>query len=169
MKVMHYPRTFREWMIDVTLVKTQDDIVYFPIAQVCEGIGLNAKWQLERLRSDPDYAPGLEELPVPTAGGTQKMICIRKKELAWWLIHVRDASCKVHIRGHLEEIKQAFMNAAERILFGDIERDETEERGVIAVSIRQEIIFSCLDCGARHRIIFVNGAPVVTLERESDN
>jgi hypothetical protein len=32
---------------------------------------------------------------------------------------------------------------------------------------RQEITLACLDCGAVHHVVIVNGEPTVTLEREA--
>jgi hypothetical protein len=163
----HYPRIFKEWGISVMLIKAEDNGIYVPVRQICTELGINVDNQKNKLNGNPDYAEGLVELPVPTPGGKQMMLCIRKKELAWWLVHdMDDKRCKPHIRGHLQEIKQAIIDAAERILFGDIEYVPESTRGIIAVSSRNEIVFACLDCGAKHRIVIVNGEPIVTLERE---
>jgi hypothetical protein len=162
----HYPRVFHEWGIAVTLVKAENGAVYFPVRQVCEGLGIDAHRQLARLNSDPDTRNVLVDIRVPTAGGMQKMACLPTKEIAWWLVHLDDARCRPDIRGHLQEIKQALMSAADRVLFGDIERLHEGERGVLALSSRSEYVIACLDCGARHRLVILNGEPSITLERE---
>jgi len=165
-KEREYPRTFREWGINVTLIKGKDGQVYFPVKQVCEELGIGADRQLARLNAIPEYKAALVDIRVATAGGEQRVACLRYKEAAWWLVNLDDAHCRVDIRGHLQDIKQRLMDAATAILFGDIAREDAEERGVLVVSSRQEYVVSCLDCGARHRVIVVNNEPTVTLERE---
>ncbi len=164
----HYPRTFKEWGISVTLVRAGDSgAVYFPVRQVCEGLGIDADKQLRTLSAAHAGNVGaLAEIRLPTAGGMQKAVCLRQKETAWWLINLDDARCKPAIRGHLQAIKQQMIAAADAILFGDIDREGEGERGLLASSSRQEFVLACLDCGARHRVIFVNGEATVTLERE---
>ena len=164
--VGHYPRLFKEWGISVTFVRTEDNAVYVSVRQLCVELGIDGGKQIKKLEADPDFASGLAELPVPTAGGMQKMVCIRKREMAWWLINLNDSHCKPNVRGHIQEIKQTIIEAAEKLLFGDIDREPDSARGVIAVSSRNEIVFACLDCGAKHRIVILNGEPIVTLERE---
>src|SRR5215470_4897503 len=54
---------------------------YFPVRAFCKRIGLAPQPQLERLQADHSYASGVETFTVPTAGGPQDALCIRKKEL----------------------------------------------------------------------------------------
>ncbi len=165
-KEREYPRTFQEWGISVTLIKGEDGRVYFPVKQVCEELGIGADRQLARLNAIPEYKSALVDIRVATAGGVQRVACIRRKEAAWWLVNLDDAHCRVDIRGHLQDIKQHLMDAADAILFGDIAREPDGERGVLVISNRQEFVVACLNCGARHRVIVVNNEPTVTLERE---
>jgi hypothetical protein len=166
-KGREYPRTFQEWGLSVTLVKGEDGQVYFPVKQICEGIGVDPDHQMRRLNETPEYRAALVDIRLATPGGTQKVACIRRYEAAWWLINLDDARCKSHIRGHLQAIKQRLMDAADAILFGDIERFEEGERGILMVYSRQEFTLACLDCGAVHRVVIVNGEPTVTLDREA--
>ena len=66
---------------------------YFPVRAFCKRIGLASQPQLERLQSDASYAGGLETFTVPTAGGPQDALCIRKKELAWWIASLEPRTC----------------------------------------------------------------------------
>ena len=163
----HYPRVFHEWGISVTILIGQDGQVYFPVRQICEELGVDVNQQIRRISESPDCAPGVIEMSVPTAGGDQRSVCLRKKETAWWLIHVLDdARCKKHIRGHLQDIKQRLMAAADAVLFGDIATTAEEQRGLIAKASHASVIMACLCCGAAHRITTINGDVTVELERE---
>jgi hypothetical protein len=166
-QVHEYPRIFKEWGIKVTLIKGEDGHVYFPVKQVCEGLGIDSDRQLKRLSALPDYKGALVDIRIQTAGGIQPVACIRRREAAWWLITIDDAHCKPEVRGHLHEIKQRLMDAADAILFGDIQRTNENERGILALSSRQEFSFACLDCGTLHHIVIINGEPTVTIEREA--
>lgn len=166
-KEREYPRTFREWGISVTLIKGEDGQVYFPVKQVCEELGIDPDQQMRRLNAIPEYQASLVDMRLETAGGLQKVACIRRKEAAWWLVNLDDTRCRADIRGHLQEIKQHLMDAADAVLFGDIAREnDPNERGIMAISSRDEFVMTCLDCGARHRVIVVNKEPTVMLERE---
>ncbi len=162
-----YPRSFKDWGISVTLVKAEDGAVYFPVRQLCGELGINAEKQLERLNADAELLRGLVEIPIPTAGGAQRTVCLRQKEAAWWLINLDDKRCKPAVRGQLQEIKLKLMEAADRLLFGDIDREPDSARGVLVISSRDEYVLACLDCGARHRVVIVNGEASMVLERES--
>lgn len=166
-KVHEYPRIFKEWGIKVTLIKGEDGHVYFPVKQVCENLGIESDRQLKRLSALPDYQGALADIRMQTPGGMQPVACIRRREAAWWLITIDDAHCKPEVRGHLQEIKQLLMDAADALLFGDIQRTNENERGILALSSRQEFSFACLDCGTVHHIVIVNGEPTVTIEREA--
>jgi hypothetical protein len=165
-KKQEYPRTFREWGISVTLLKGEDGQVYFPVKQVCEELGIDPDQQMRRLNAIPEYKAALVDIRLTTPGGLQKVACLRRQETAWWLVNLDDTRCRADIRDHLQDVKQRLMDAADAILFGDIAREDAEDRGVLVVSSRQEYVVACLDCGARHRMIVVNGEANVTLERE---
>jgi hypothetical protein len=126
---------------------------YFPVRAFCKRIGLASQPQLERLQSDASYAGGLETFTVPTAGGPQDALCIRKKELAWWIASLEPRTVrKLEERFGipLGEFKQAVMDAADRLWWGIA--DTSSARMPHGAEPAGAFFLHCRRCGARHRL-----------------
>jgi hypothetical protein len=126
---------------------------YFPVRAFCKRIGLAPQPQLERLQADRSYTDGLETFTVPTAGGPQDALCIRKKELAWWLVSLEPRTVrKLEERFGipLGEFKQAVMDAADRLWWGAA--DGSADWAPLGEEPVGAFYLHCRRCGARHRL-----------------
>lgn len=132
---------------------------YVPLRVMCEVVGVERKRQLANVKRR--YRSALVQLPIETPAGARPALWIRTGECALWIGNLRPTSCAITKRGTLEEFKTDFTEGAERLLFEA--PTPPAQRGMFAHSERMEYVFSCLACGAGHRIIAHNGE--VTLER----
>jgi hypothetical protein len=117
---------------------------YFPVRAFCKAIGLSSPPQVERLQSDSTYEAGLETFTVQTAGGPQPSLCIRKRELAWWLASLEPRTVrKLEQRFGipLAEFKQSIMDAADTLWWG-----------VQARPNYGAVYLYCRRCKAKHRL-----------------
>ncbi len=140
---------------------------YFPVRAFCKRIGLNSAPQVERLQTDSTFDDGLEILNVPTAGGAQDALCIRKKELAWWLATLEPRTVrKLEERFGipLGEFKQAVMDAADRLWWGVTEAPADQApRGPEPAGA---FYLHCRRCGARHRLELQGSVVVWEIDEE---
>lgn len=153
----YYPRTVKEWGINANLLKGANGEVYFPVRQICEDLGLNVGDQLAQLRSDPEAKDSLVDMKVYTTGGFQPMMCIARKECAWWLAHIEPKKVREDIRADLMAIRKILKDAAEALMFGEASQAPEIERGTVAVSAHIVFIHSCATCGDTWRITYSNG------------
>lgn len=95
--------------------------VYVVVRMMCAELGVGVDSQLDKLGVEyDDDAPGvLVDLRIPTGGGRQVMKCLRKAEAALWIVGITPRKVKPQFRTRLEEIRQAILLAADRIVFGD--------------------------------------------------
>jgi hypothetical protein len=139
---------------ELMFIRREDDNrFYIPIAHLCTMLGIASGTQIERIKGDGRFA--IEEMPVPTRGGKQKMPCLWSKEAALWVVTVGPKRCKESVRDRLEEIQQALMDVATRLLWGDLStvaRDRQIER-----PIRGELYYDCPRCGAPCCVIAEGG------------
>lgn len=132
---------------------------YVPFRVMCEVVGIERKRQLDIVKRR--YRSALVTLAIETPAGPRPALWIRTGECALWIGNLRAANCAITKRGTLEEFKTDFTEGAERLMFDA--PTPPAQRGMFAHSERMEYVFSCLACGAGHRIIAQNGE--VTLER----
>lgn len=96
-------------------------------------------------------ADGLETFSVETAGGVQPSMCIRKRELAWWLASLESQTVRrleQRFGIPLGDFKQSIMDAADALWWGVRAIVPTPAAsGRIEVTIRLE----CLRCRTRHK------------------
>lgn len=69
---------------------------YVPMKPVVEGMGMDWMGQYTKLKQR--FAKGIEEISIPTAGGTQKMICLALRKLAAWLQTIHPNKVRPEIR-----------------------------------------------------------------------
>lgn len=158
---------FERWGLSIPLYIGDDGEVYVPVRLTCQQLGISVSGQLTRIREDKDLLPGSAEMPEVTEGGLQKVVTLRWREAAWWLATMDTSKVRRDIRDDLDAIREALKDYVADLLAGKRPvpalASPRPERGVIAHSERMEYVFSCLACGAGHRIIAQNGE--VTLER----
>jgi antirepressor protein len=140
-----------QFEVDVPIVRVEGMGDYFPVRPLCKVLGISSSGQLEKLQGDPAYAAGLETFTVPSAGGAQETVCLRKREVAWWIGHLDTRVVKQLERRFqvtVDEFKQSLMDAADALWWG--------VRAVVPVSARtsprMEIVMrlSCLRCRTPH-------------------
>lgn len=133
---------------------------FVPFRVMCALVGVERKRQLAIVRKK--YRGALRILPLETTAGARPALWIQTGECALWIGNLDPVRCKLETRERVEQFKQDFTDAAERLLF-EGPRKGPAQRGMFAHSERAEYVFSCLYCGGGHRIVACNGE--VTLER----
>lgn len=162
---------FARWGLSIPIYVGDDGEAYVPVRHTCQQFGISTSTQLARLREDKDLIPGVAEMPQVTEGGPQKIVCVRWREAAWWLATIDASKVRRDIRDDLDAIRQALIDYAASLLSGKAPihvlpaPSSTAARGVIALSSRDEYIWTC-DHGTRYRVVIVNGDPTITREGE---
>lgn len=139
--------------IAVPIVRVEGKGDYFPLRALCIALGIASQPQVERVQGDPDYQDGIETYDVPTKGGPQESVCLRKREVAWWL-----GDMDPRIRRKLEarfsttlaEFKQSLMDAADALWWGVravVPATQARDGGRVEVMMH----LSCLRCRTPHR------------------
>jgi hypothetical protein len=109
------------WNTEVLFMVDEDNkVVYVPVRPICVSLGIDSRTQVDRIQKDEQYEDAIEEILVPTAGGRQEMVCLRAKEAAWWVFSIAPQRLPVQLRENLAVMKQSLMDAADRLLFGDL-------------------------------------------------
>ncbi len=116
----YYPVTLARWTFQVTVIRTADNSVYLPITTVCQRLGIAEYRQIQKLRDDPEYAPYVMQLPVPTSKGNRDTWCIRRQAVGGWLNSIQSNRVRSEIAPRLAEFRMDVMSAADRCLFGEL-------------------------------------------------
>jgi hypothetical protein len=159
-----YAVQLHRWDMAVTIVRTDDGRAFFAVRPLCQGLGINSQTQLAMLQDDERYADALHTFRIPTAGGMQDVVCLRRRETAWWIANVNPKKVKASVRDDLEEFQAALMAEADRLLFGALPHVPESERGHVDYRQHDRIRIACLDCGAPHVVVIENGQAYVMRE-----
>ncbi|HAF94049.1 MAG TPA: hypothetical protein DCG67_20105 [Pseudomonas sp.] len=89
--------------LTVITTETQQLVAMRPI---CEGIGLNWKSQLDRIKRDEVLSQGVVMMATPSAGGEQMTACLPIELLNGWLFGVEVKRCRQAIRPALIRYKR---------------------------------------------------------------
>jgi hypothetical protein len=130
------------------MVDEENRVVYVPIRPICVTLGIDSRTQVDRIQKDEQYAGAREEILVPTSGGRQEMVCLRAREAAWWVFSISPQRLPAHLRENLTLMKQGLMDAADRLLFGDLSAVVRAGEFQIGRPMRGELTFSCPRCGS---------------------
>jgi hypothetical protein len=120
----YYPVTLARWTFQVTVIRTSDNQVFLPITAICQRLGIAEHRQIQKLRDDPEYAPYLQQLPVPTSKGNRDTWCIRRQAVGGWLNSIASNRVRAEIAPRLAEFRMDVMSAADRCLFGELVQQE---------------------------------------------
>jgi hypothetical protein len=140
---------------------------YFPVRAFCKALGLSPLPQLEKLKADSSYAEGLEIFTVPTAGGPQEAVCLRKREVAWWLGNLEPKTIRKleeRFSTTLADFKQAVMDAADRLWWGMT--DAPAVHAPRGVEPEGAFYLHCRRCGARHRLELIGSTVLWEIDDE---
>lgn len=135
--------------VDVPIVRVEGMGDYFPVRPLCKVLSISSSGQLEKIQGDPTYAPGLETFTVPSAGGAQPTVCLRKREVAWWIGHLEPKILERRFQVTVEEFKQALMDAADALWWGVRAIAPISQANVPRVEVTMHL--SCLRCRTLHR------------------
>lgn len=69
---------------------------YTPMKPIVEGMEMDWMGQYTKLKQR--FSKGIEEISIPTAGGTQKMICLALRKLSAWLNTISPNKVRAEIR-----------------------------------------------------------------------
>ncbi|EEG6607541.1 hypothetical protein G3K90_004819 [Salmonella enterica] len=69
---------------------------YVPMKPIVEGMGMDWKTQYRKLNQR--FSKGMAEMTIPTAGGSQRMLCLHLRKLAGWLQTISPNKVKPEIR-----------------------------------------------------------------------
>lgn len=72
---------------------------YTPMKPIVEGMGMD--WKSQFIKIKQRFSKGMVEITIPTAGGTQKMICLALRKLAAWLNTISPNKVKPEIRDNV--------------------------------------------------------------------
>lgn len=106
---------------DAILIAIKEDgenIVYTPISNFCEHLGLAPNMQRDKLKNEPIFEDKIKVIPIMTNGGIQDKFCLNVDALPMWLVTIKENRCKQEIRPLLRAFKlqamkvlsQAFIN-----------------------------------------------------------
>lgn len=136
------------WDVETTVIRTESGATFFAVKPLCEAVGVSMQGQLKQLREDERFSPALASFRVPTAGGEQEAVCIRRRECAWWLANISPARVKPEVAGRLADFQATLMAVADRLAWGDMSDLADAARPALARPLRGELHFGCPRCGA---------------------
>jgi hypothetical protein len=117
--VSQYEIPLRDWGVTVP-VAFADGRFYFPLSLLCAVLGIQVQMQMERLRRHEILARLLRQLPIKTRTGVRQTWCLDRRGIAFWLGSIQVASVRAEIRPRLLDFQEALVDAADRILFGEV-------------------------------------------------
>ena len=155
-----YEESLLDWGIArIVLAEDEQGDVYFPVRPICEALGVDRPTQSAIIQQDSRTKRGARTIEMPTRGGKQKSLCLRKREVGIWLTIMDPDNVGESARGRLEEFQEALWQLAHRIVFRRRRSVEAGAEDVGTVlhlqgSQRGEIL---CECGRLHVIEFANG------------
>jgi len=79
---------------DLAAALTPGGIIYISLPGMCKALGLLTRGQTRRIRDTKSLAKGLRRIPIVTAGGNQRLNCLRVDKVALWLAGVQTNAMK---------------------------------------------------------------------------
>jgi P22_AR N-terminal domain len=150
-RIIHDTIELPKFGIRVPIVRVEGKGDYFPMRALCTALGITSQPQIERIQEDSDYAEGIESYDVPTPGGPQESVCLRKRELAWWFGHV-DPRIRRKLEARfdvpLTEFKRILMDACDALWWGVRAVVPTSPGAGPRVEVMMHL--SCLRCRTPH-------------------
>jgi hypothetical protein len=105
-------------------VLTSDGRAYFPIGTLCTAVlNVDPRRQLERLREHSVPSQLVRQLRIETAGGPQLTWCIERRGIGFWWGSIQLTRVRKEVRSSLLEHQWALVDAADRLLFGEVPSD----------------------------------------------
>src|SRR5579859_6588258 len=104
---------------DLAAALTPGGIIYISLPGMCKALGLLTRGQIRRIRDTKSLSKGLRRIPIVTAGGNQRLNCLRVDKVALWLAGVQTNSMKSdEFRFKIETYQDELAPAATQVLCG---------------------------------------------------
>ena len=147
-----YEESLPEWGISrIMLAEDAQGDMFFPVRPICEALGVDRPTQMGIIQSDSRLKRGARTIKIPTRGGKQDTLCLRKREVGVWLATIDPLRVGERARGRLEEFQEALWNLADRIVFRRRRSVEAGAEGATTtarLSGTQSTNTCCPECGA---------------------
>lgn len=124
-----------EWGCTVPVIWC-DGKAYYPLRLLCDVLGITAQMQLERIREHAVLSRLLRQLPVKTRTGTRETWCLERRGIGFWLGSIQIASIRATIQPRLLEFQEALVDAADRLLSGEVSSVRDVARFTLALEER---------------------------------
>jgi hypothetical protein len=87
---------------------------------LCVVLGVQAQMQIERMQRHEVLSRLMRQFPFTTRPGTRPTWCIERRGIGFWLGSIQIASVRAEIRPRLLDFQEALVDAADRLLFGEL-------------------------------------------------
>lgn len=124
-----------EWGCTVPVVWFEGK-AHYPLSMLCDVLGVKAQMQRERLREHAVMKRLLRQLPVKTRTGTRETWCIERRSIGFGLGSIQIASIRADIQPRLLEFQEALVDAADRLLSGEVSSVTDVARFTLALEER---------------------------------
>lgn len=153
-----FPVSLPRWQATVIMVQVLNGPnkgFYMAFRHLCEMVGVASNSQTQNLKDHPEWYPeeSMIKRRVNTPGGFQEMLFLRKREAGWWIGHLNPNKVKASVRDNIEGLKEALMQAADRLAFGDV-TDVPKLKAPGALHVYGEMDLACPRCGCPINVMF---------------
>lgn len=149
-----------QFRLEVPVMRVPGMGDYFPVRAFCRAIGLPSHTQVEKLQTNSEYANAIETFTIPTSGGPQVAVCLRKREVAYWLGTLETRTIRkleARFNTTLDTFKQALMDAADVLWWGTGVGMASPEQTLQRTEPTGALTLHCRRCGAQHRLEVAHG------------
>lgn len=100
---------------DLVAAMTANETIYISLGAMCTALGVSGKAQTERIQRTPTLTKGLRRIPLKTAGGTQRINCLRVDRVALWLAGIEPSRVRPQFRAKIEAYQDELAPVAMRV------------------------------------------------------
>lgn len=122
----------------IECVQTSDEKIWVVLPSLCNGLGIVASGQVERIKRDKDLLlKGASKILVPTNGGNQETNCLQLEFLPYFLTGIKASMCKEEIRDNIVEFKLKAKDILAEAFLG--ENNEKTEQFFDSLGLKADI------------------------------
>jgi hypothetical protein len=98
---------------DLAAAMSQSGSIYVSLPGICRALGISrSQHQVQRIARTRSLAKGLRRIPLKTAGGTQKVNCLRIDRVALWLAGIETDRIDAKYRAKIETYQDDLADVA---------------------------------------------------------
>lgn len=109
----------------VAIKENGRDVVYTPISNFCEHLGLAPNRQKEKIRTESMFEGKIKIIPIMTNGGIQEKFCLNVDALPMWLVTIKENKCKEKTKPLLKAFKLRAMEVLSKAFINQETINET--------------------------------------------